>query len=64
MAIIKVSSAFISCSAVNDVFTAIAKRQHFAICLKMSAIGRCEAMGVVMRVLFNCNAAEIMRTYN
>ena len=63
MAIIKVSAAFISCSAVNAVPPDIAKRWHSLICLKMSAIGRCDAMGVVRRVVFTCNAAGLMRPY-
>ena len=62
--IIKVYPAFISCSAVNAVPPAIAKCWHFSICLKMSAIGRYEAMGVVRRVVFTCNAAGIMRPYD
>ena len=64
MASIKVSAAFISCSYVNDVPPAIAKRCHSSICLKMSAIGRCEAMGVVRRVVFTYNAAGLMRPYD
>ena len=60
MAIIKVSDAFISCSAVNAVPPDIAKRLHSSICLKTSAIGSCEAMGVVRRVVFTYNAAGLM----
>ena len=61
MASVKVSYAFIMFSAVNAVPPDIAKRWHSSICLKMSAIGRCEAIGVVRRVVFTCNAAGIMR---
>ena len=64
MASIKVSAAFISCSDVNAVPPAIAKRWNYSICLKMSAIGRCEDMGVVRRVVFTCNAAGLMRPYD
>ena len=64
VAIIKVSDAFISSSAVNAVPPAIAKRWHSSIFRNMSAIGRCEAMGVVRRVVFTCNAAGLMRPYD
>ena len=64
MASIKLSAAFISFPAVNAIPLAIAKRWHSSICLKMSAIGRCEAMGVVRGVVFTCNAAVIMRLYD
>ena len=55
MASIKVSTAFISCSVVNAVSSAIVEHWHSSIFLKMSAVGRCEAMGVVRRVVFTCD---------
>ena len=64
VASIKVAATFISCSDVNNVPPAIAKRWHSSICLKMSAIGRCEAMGVVRRVVFTCNADGLMCQYD
>ena len=60
---IKVSADFINFSAMNAVPHDIVKRWHSSICLKMSAIGRCEVMGVVRRVVFTCNASVIMRPY-
>ena len=60
MASIKVAAAFISCSAVNAVPPDIAKRWHSSVCLKMSAIGSCEVMGVLRRVVFHCNGAGLM----
>ena len=62
--IIKVSSAFISCSAVNNFPPSIAKRWHSSICLKIGTVGRCEAMGVVRRVVFTCNYAGLIRPYD
>ena len=64
MANIKVSAASINCSDMNSVPSAIVKRWHSSICLKMSTIGRCEAMGVVKQVIFTCNAAELMCPYD
>ena len=64
MAIIKLSTDFISCSDVNAVTPAIAKRWNSLICLKMSGIGRFEAMGVVRLVVFTCNTDELMRLYD
>ena len=60
---IKVSAAFICCSAVNTVPPAIVKRWNSSIFIKMSAIGRCEAMSVVRQVVFTCNADGLMRPY-
>ena len=64
MASIKVYAAFVFFSAVNAVPPVVAKRWHSSICLKISAIGRCEAMGVVQQVLFTCNTDGIMRLYD
>ena len=64
MASIKVYAAFISCSSLNAVPPAIAKFWHSSIYLKMSAIGRSEAMGVVRRVVFTCNTDGIMCPYD
>ena len=64
VASIKVSADIINCSAVNAVPYAIGKRWHSSICLKMSAIGRCEAMGVVRWVVFTCSAAGLMILYD
>ena len=61
---IKFSAAFISCSDVNAVPPAIAKRWHYSISLKMSAIGRCEAMGVVRKVVFTCNTSGLIHPYD
>ena len=60
----KVSYAFIICSAVNAVPPATEKRWHSSICLKISAIGRYEAMGVGRRFVFTCNADSLMRPYD
>ena len=60
----KLSAAFINCSDVNAVPPSIAKRWHYSNCLKWSEIGRCDAMGVVMRVVFTCNSDGIKRPYN
>ena len=64
LASINVSAVFINCSAVNTVTPAIVKRWHSPICLKMSAIGRCEVMGVVGRVVFTSNSSGLMRQYD
>ena len=61
---IKVYADFINCSAVNAVPPAIVKRWHSSICLKMSAIGRWEAMVVVRQVLFTYSAVGLMRPYD
>ena len=64
MVSIKVSVAFISCSSVNTVPLDIAKLWRSSICLKISAIGKCGAMGVLRRVTFTCNAAGLMGPYD